>query len=326
MINSEKLKILRTEIEKQLLPLINGNYVLWDCPYYSNIGDILIWEGELSFLRELNFKCLDFASIHTCRFPKLSADTIILLQGGGNLGDLWRGIQEFRLKVIEKYPDNRIIIFPQSVCYSDHELVTKDAKIMSGHRHLTICARDRKSYDFLKVNFQNEILLLPDMAFCISPDYLQRVKGKETDKTLFLKREDKECLDYSDSLAEVAGKADVRDWPFMKNENLFLKLFWKIVSLQRRLCVYRHFSFLADILGYILDFCMLRLVKPYLLFCGVRFVGSYRNIYTTRLHIMILAVLLNKPVVFLDNSYGKNSTFYHTWLEDVDGVCEFKNY
>lgn len=320
MTNFEKSETLRNEIEKQLLPLINGDYVLWDCPYYSNIGDVLIWEGELSFLQKLNFKCLDFASVHTCRFPKLSDDTVILLQGGGNFGDLWRGIQEFRLKVIEKYPDNRIIIFPQSVCYSDHDLVTKDAKIMSGHRHLTICARDRKSYDFLKVNFQNEILLLPDMAFCISSDYLQRVKGKETDKTLFLKREDKECGNIPDSLATVSGKTDVRDWPFMKDENLLLRLVWKMGSLQRMLRAYPVFSLLAKIIGCILDFCMLRLVKPYLLVHGVRFVSSYRNIYTTRLHVMILAVLLNKPVTFLDNSYGKNSAFYETWLRDLPEV------
>lgn len=317
---TEKLEILRNEIEKQLQPLIDGDYVLWDCPYYSNIGDVLIWEGELTFLRKLNFKCLDFASTHTCRFPELSADTVILLQGGGNFGDLWRGIQEFRLKVIEKYPDNRIIIFPQSVCYSDPDLVVKDSRILSGHRYLTICARDRKSYDFLKENFQNEILLLPDMAFCISTDYLQDVRGKETDKTLFLKREDKECGDIPDSLAAAFGKVDVRDWPFMKDENLLLKLFWKMGSLQRILRAYPVFSLLAKIMGRILDFCMLRLVKPYLLVHGIRFVSSYRNIYTTRLHVMILAVLLNKSVTFLDNSYGKNSAFYETWLRDLPEV------
>lgn len=47
---------------------------------------------------------------------KIKKDTIILLQGGGNFGDIW-DIHEFKRKVIRNYPENRIIIFPQTVFY-----------------------------------------------------------------------------------------------------------------------------------------------------------------------------------------------------------------
>ena len=42
----EKIERLRAEIEKQLIPLIDSDYVLWDLPYHTNIGDTLIWQGE----------------------------------------------------------------------------------------------------------------------------------------------------------------------------------------------------------------------------------------------------------------------------------------
>lgn len=47
----EKIERLRAEIEKQLIPLIDSDYVLWDLPYHTNIGDTLIWQGEWNFLR-----------------------------------------------------------------------------------------------------------------------------------------------------------------------------------------------------------------------------------------------------------------------------------
>lgn len=59
----EKIWELRQIIEEQLTPLINNDYVLYDLPYYSNIGDLLIWEGELSFLKGLPFKMLECGNL-----------------------------------------------------------------------------------------------------------------------------------------------------------------------------------------------------------------------------------------------------------------------
>ena len=43
---------LQQLLEATLLPLINEDYVLLDLPYHSNIGDILIWQGELELLKK----------------------------------------------------------------------------------------------------------------------------------------------------------------------------------------------------------------------------------------------------------------------------------
>ena len=57
MNSSEKIEILKSRIEEVLRPLIDRDYVLLELPYYENIGDILIWEGERHFLEKLPYRC-----------------------------------------------------------------------------------------------------------------------------------------------------------------------------------------------------------------------------------------------------------------------------
>ena len=188
MNSSEKIEILKSRIEEVLRPLIDRDYVLLELPYYENIGDILIWEGERHFLEKLPYRCLYKASLFSYDSNYvIPTDAIILLQGGGNFGDVWKRSQKFRLQIIEKYAKNRIIIFPQTVFYEDEAVFQEEARRMAEHKQLTICARDQQSFDLLQSRFQNEILLLPDMAFCISIDKLAKYKKREQNKILFLK-------------------------------------------------------------------------------------------------------------------------------------------
>jgi pyruvyl transferase EpsO len=53
---------------------------------------------------------------------------------------------------------------------------------------------------------------------------------------------------------------------------------------------------------------------------GVEMLASARVVITDRLHGHILSVLLGIPHVILDNSYGKLSSFYDTWMTEVDNV------
>lgn len=312
---------LKKMIEETLSPLITSDYVLWDVPYYNNIGDVLIWEGERDFLKGIKHKCLDSASIETCRFPFLSADTVILLGGGGNFGDLWRSLQEFRLKVIRHYPDNRIIIFPQTVYYENRNMLQEDAKVMAGHDKLIICAREERSYEILKTHFRNEILLLPDMAFCIDPQKLVRWKKKQVDKDLFLKRMDKELK------KDITAPEDmeIRDWPSIER-NLFVTDILRIIlGINRRLERFG-IHFLRNFFYVLADRYACKVFRPLLVRKGVLFLYPYRHIYTTRLHVMILSVLLCKKCCFIDNSYGKNSAFYEAWLKDLSEISPWKDW
>lgn len=126
----DKIKSLRRTIEETLVPLISKKCLLLDLPYYSNVGDILIWEGTNEFLKKCSCTCLYKSSLEHYRSFKCSNDVTILLQGGGNFGDIWRLHQDFRLKVISEYPNNRIIILPQSVFYENEKKIKEDASFM----------------------------------------------------------------------------------------------------------------------------------------------------------------------------------------------------
>lgn len=304
---TEKISQLKKIIAELLTPLINSDYVLLDVPYYTNIGDTLIWEGTRQFLKTLPYKCLYTASVETYKYRPLPKDTVILLQGGGNFGDLWRRHQEFRQDVIKAYPNNRIIILPQTVFYNDDSVFAEDAKMLNSHKDLHICARDTKSLDYLKKALSCNLLLVPDMAFCISQKTLDRYKQKETDKALFLKRNDQELCEYdfSSYIAEKVEQLHIGDWPTMEKEFMTKVYLDKLVFHKEQLK--RIPDIYADLV-----------FRPHQVKKGVEFVSQYKKVYTTRLHVAILSVLLDKEIIFFDNSYGKNRSFYETWLKDVE--------
>lgn len=302
----KKISELKQIIYQKLFPLIDNDYVLYEVPFYNNVGDLLIWEGENQFLKSVKYKMVDCCSIYTYKENKnLSSDIIILLQGGGNFGDLWRMHQEFRLKIIQKYPNNKIIIFPQTVYYQNHDIMLRDAKIMKQHKNLTICARDMVSYNLLKKYFSNNILLVPDMAFYIPTEQLlSKISHCQTNKTLYLKRNDKEFknrikLDFENH------PIDIYDWPCMTHNDI-IQILLKILL---RLKLYKLSLWYAQYI-----------YKKFLINNSIKFVSKYKEIYTTRLHTSILCTLLEKQHHILDNSYGKNKNFYYTWLKDLEGV------
>ncbi len=312
-----KINELKSIIKREITPLITSDYVLWGLPYYPNIGDTLIWEGELEFLKSIPYKCLGICGWDEYKRLPLKKDTVILITGGGYMGDIWRKAWDSVMNTIEQYPDNPIVILPNTIFYNAHEIMCSDAERMAKLKKLTICVRDKVSFQISKDNFKNEVCLVPDMAFYISLDYLNRWRISEMDKVLFLKRMDKELANVD--VCIEAKHVDVRDWPTMDScASIGERFFYKSRALCSKTenvltCLHPFAEWLEHKLGYcVYRKCMTRR--------GVQFVSQYKEIYTTRLHVMILSVLLGKNVYFIDNSYGKLSSFYNAWLENCENV------
>ena len=318
MENRLRIRTLSNEIRNKLLSLIKDNYILLDLPYYTNIGDTLIWKGTEDFLSTLPYRCLYKTSIENYIKPNISKKVIILIQGGGNFGDLWRRHNDFCLRIIDEFPENPIIILPKTVYYKDENLMKNDALAMSRHPYLSICARDLVSYKTLKKFFSNKILLVPDMAFGISRNFLDSFRTSEQKKALFFKRKDIEhcAYRYAEYLT-YKGKIEQKEWPSME-KNLFLTRL--LHYLKRFFSLTKKVGYLNRLAGKIVDYYAVNIYMPSLLKIGIRFIKSYEYVYTTRLHGAILSILLGKPVTFFDNSYGKNSTFYDTWLKDCKEI------
>ena len=283
----EKKQQLKKIIKRELISYINNDYVYFDLPYYNNLGDTLIWEGTKCFLKTLPYRCLYSTDMHFYVKRKLSTDTIIVLQGGGNFGDLYREHTVFRKKIIETYPENRIIVLPQSVYYDNNELIQKDAAFYSLHKNVIICARDKYSYNFLKENFKNKILLVPDMAFFI--DFNKYRIPESEGKILFLRRLDKEFY-KENKYNEIPKSAEIHDWPTIEN-NMFR---YKLVDR-----IFYPVKFFFRMFGYrykkqVEDFKRDKFYRKSYVQIGINFIGRYSIIYTTRLHAMILSILLNQ--------------------------------
>lgn len=314
----EKITELRDRITQELSPLLEGkDCVLLEAPYYNNIGDLCIWQGELEFLNSIDANILLTKSLYWTPTDKIDRGIVILLQGGGNFGDIYRISQDFRLKVIDKYRENRIVMFPQSVWYDDSSLIEQDAAIMAKHPDLWLCARDSTAYAFLKKHFSaNHILLVPDMAFYISDSTLDEFRGQSREnQTLFMRRTDQEL---TDTTPKYLQNTDIKDWPGIQGGDF---KYWMFNQCRRGIKVLSYVSVpLARQWEKFVDFLADKYLRSRLTSKGLGLIGSYDRVITTRLHAMILGILLGKKVDYIDNKTGKLTDYVSTWLTDLDSV------
>lgn len=308
----EKKRELEKICHDTILPLIDRDYVLYGLPYYTNVGDTLIWDGELELLKKSHHKCRGVCAWSSYPKTYLPEDVIILVTGGGYFGDLWRrGWQEV-LDGIKPNINNRILIMPCSIFYENEETRKKDSEYLAKFKNLIILTRDQQSYDYAKEYFSNDVVLVPDMAFCMNEKHLLRnSKIKPNKEILLLSRNDKE----KSTLHMPDMKCDIQDWlPMeepMPGEERFLKL--------QAYCNY--LGRISNNLKIKCSHYLYRtLYRTALTKAGICQLRSYKKIYTTRLHGMILGMMLGREIYFIDNSYGKIKAYFDTWLKDCDNV------
>lgn len=303
---------LRNKVRSSVGPLITGDYAVLDLPYYDNPGDTLIWEGTLEFLKEIRGKCRYAAGKDNYVPGKVKPGLTVLLQGGGNFGDLWPAHQEFRKRVIESCRDNRVIVLPQSVHYQDYANLKADAEFFKAHPGVIICVRDRKSQEILEADFPNRILLVPDMAFFADVAKYRGAVASESGRTLLAKRVDKEAPADAD-FSVVPGAAEIRDWPMVETypASLYEGLEHKLRRCRR---VKKWFG--VDLAARTVDRYWHRVMRPAYVREAVEFIDRYDEVWSTRLHVTILSMLLGKRVHVIDNSYNKTRNFLETWFPE----------
>ena len=329
--NREKINNLQSIIRNTLEPLINNDFLLLDIPNHRNIGDSLIWKGEQMFFQDLKHNCLGEYNRNTFDFNDVKNEKInLLLHGGGNFGDIYRTSQDFRFKVLEQFPNNRIILLPQTVYYNDHDLLKIDLERMSKHKNLFLCVRDNVSLKMLQPYFDNErLFLLPDMAFFINID--NNIKSNLLKKeVLYMDRVDIEATErINDSILNRIvkdSKVSYSDWPTYNKSFGFLTkiqsfLEYKEGSLSK---IFKKIPILNLLVDNAYGLKRRNGVNFYT-DQGIEFINKYDVVLTTRLHGLILSVLLDKEIYVIDNSYGKCRTFYDAWLSDFENIKFLEN-
>ncbi len=306
--SKEDLKHL---IHEKLSPIIGSTCALFDLPYYKNIGDVLIWQGELDFLKEESKEIVYSCSEKSCTYPNLSKEVSILFQGGGNLGDLYINHTNFLISLIKRYPENLFLVFPQTIYFEDKSIEQNVFSEIKKHKNLYLCCRDNTSFEIASKYLADRCILIPDMAFCINPKVLEKeIYSPRVYNSLFIRRND---IEKSKTLHLNRDFNLISDWPSFEGKytkgiivntiydrlvpllnSSYLKRSWDKFSIE---------SFLKDMIN-----------------LGVNFISPYDNVASERLHGAILSILLGKNVTILDNNYGKNSNFFKTWLCNLPNV------
>ncbi|WP_426449067.1 polysaccharide pyruvyl transferase family protein [Paenibacillus sp. S-38] len=297
---------LKEKLKDILKVIPRGSNVFYlDYPVHSNGGDMLIMKGTEEFFKDYNinvrarYSVLDFKE-----GTDIPSDCIIVLHGGGNFGDIYPAHQRLREMVIKNYPNHRIVVMPQTIFYKSEKEYDKTAAIFNKHRDLHVYLRDTLCYELALTKFTDcNVYLSPDMAHQLWPI----ANPKQTQKdTLYFLRTDVEAGNGQANL-EVGSPADTLDWQtlFTPFDNKVAKLFSKMYTVKRM----AGNSLPVGALWYN--------YTDYLLKKAIELFSSYRVIKTSRLHGHILSCLMDKQNILIDNSYGKNSSYYYTWTHPI---------
>lgn len=182
-------------------------------PHHGNLGDNAIALAEEKII-ETYFSEYEKYVVPEKRLEQCAErlkgyvhdEDILLLHGGGNIGDTYVTPEAGRRKTIQTYPNNKIIIFPQTAYYSDtpegKEVLEESKKIYNAHKNLVILAREEKSYNFMKKEFYNaKVYLTPDIVMT-----LKETKNLERNGALLLFRTDKEKTMKDETIEEIKEK------------------------------------------------------------------------------------------------------------------------
>ncbi len=191
--------------------------VLLGVPEYGNMGDIAITHAETQFIKDSlgEYELLEILEDDIEKNISdikniISDEDILFLQGGGNLGDEYVSFEETRRLIINTFPNNKIVIMPQTIHFSDTETgrteLEKSKEVYNNHNYLTVIAREEVSYEIMKKEFNKaNIILAPDIVM-----YLDKTNAniKRSGATLFLRNDAEKILTEEESkkISQVISK------------------------------------------------------------------------------------------------------------------------
>lgn len=187
--------------------------ILFDVPTHENIGDAAILIAEEKFIRE-NLQEYEYIKILDTETEKgiekvketITNKDIILLQGGGNLGDEYMLCENRRRMVMKAFPDNRIIVMPQTMYFNDTQKGKKELeetkRIYNNHKYLTLVARENVSFNIMKKEFPKvNVILTPDIVM-----YLNETKDEKRRDVLLAMRQDIEKTLTRESMEKIKSQ------------------------------------------------------------------------------------------------------------------------
>lgn len=264
--------------------------ILIGTPIHGNLGDHAIAEEEKIFLKDYfsEYYLLEIVMPMYKLFKKylkkyIRSTDIIVISGGGWLGNLWLHNEIVVREIIKSYPNNQIVILPQTIFYTKDELGKIEEKkmieVLETHSNLQLFLRDKSSYDYAKEKYlKTKVYYSPDIVLYGKLVYKIVLEKKDIIKICL--REDRESIlaDRIQLINKIEEKYKVEKVTTVLN---------KMVSFEKRN---------EEIKNKWAEFSEAKLI------------------ITDRLHAMIFAVRNGVPCIILDNKTGKVFGVYQ-WLK-----------
>lgn len=272
--------------------------VLIGSPEHDNLGDHAISVAECKFIKEkLPEFCLIEITNNSYRYASkylkkfINKNDIIMLTGGGLMGSLWPEEEKMITDILESFCENRIVIMPQTVFFSDDDYGIHEAQKLKDAiercRRLYIFCRDMKSCNLFE-DMDITAYCMPDMALYLKYDD----NNERHDYIGVCFRNDKECC-------------------LEKNVKKYvLEELSRIGEIKNLSTIAPHHIQVADReteLKHILDE-----------------ISCCKLLLTDRLHAMLFAVITKTPCIAFDNLSNKVSGVYN-WISDCNFIYCVKN-
>lgn len=279
-------------------------YALLDFPDHSNIGDSAIYAGQIAFLDRHAGRRAD--CVCTWNAPQdwlrrmLPAEGPILLHGGGNFGDLWQRHQTFRHQVLEACPGRKVVQLPQSIHFNDPSRIAETARRIAAHGNFTLLVRDRASYDLATAHFDCDVQMCPDAA----PALWKIDTAAPSLDLLAVLRDDVEAV-RGEMHDWLRAHVPTEDWVTVDVWSMPVRILWKIARSfpdSRRSMAFRESLYRRQAMQRVM--------------AGAQQLGRAERIVTDRLHVHLIASLIRRPHMVLDNSYGKIARYLDAWGQD----------
>lgn len=270
------------------------NVVIFGTPNHGNLGDYAIYEAEKKmFCRFLpvsnvfGVNMTDFQHELGVLRELLKKEDLLVLTGGGNLGNQYMDDEKIRREVILAFPDNRIVLFPQTLYFTPdaegRQEWQKTVVIYNAHKDLHLSARDVASFHAMQEKLAVPIVLLPDVvltgeslpatdkngALLVLRNDVESVLGKKEKQQIF------------DMLQAEYGSVEVTDTEIETDGNE--------ESLKQ---------------------CLQEKLQQF---------NKAELVVTDRLHGMIFAALAQTPCVVLNNYNHKLKETYR-WIQHLDYI------
>lgn len=307
MKNKIKKEIFRYKIKKEIQKIRDQHQfciVFISVPTHGNLGDQAIIYAQYKMFEQIGLikNIIEIRSCDYIRFADVLEDLltyqdIIIIDGGGNMGTLWIE-EEYKIRdIIQRFKNNKIVIFPETVYYSKDEFGKNELElskpIYENHKDLHICVRDRSSLELLTSQYKNlDVKYTPDIVL-----FLDKSPNKILNRqnALCCLRKDKEKVTSDETLKFI-------------EEKLF------------------EYGLKINYTSTVIEENVKRIDREKVLLRKWEEFQKSKIVITDRLHGMIFAAITGTPCIALNNCNGKVKGVYE-WIKYLPYIifCEDLN-